>query len=260
MIKAILFDLDETIILDEQISLKAFGEAAKLASDLPGVDLVRLAADAGAAAKRLWQEGPYNDYCTRIGHSAWEGLWAGYDKGDHPTLRSLGEWVPGFRVATWQEALKAQGTSDEALAEAMAQRFIEVRREFPRYPEIDALLADLGARYKLGIVTNGVPGLQREKLAGSGVEHLFDAVVISGEIDIGKPDPGIFGHICQELGVEPSQCVMVGDNPERDVAGAINAGCLSVWVQRNQRPKDPRYPADLECTDLSAMRGWLERL
>ncbi|HLO03159.1 MAG TPA: HAD hydrolase-like protein, partial [Symbiobacteriaceae bacterium] len=62
---------------------------------------------------------------------------------------------------------------------------------------------------------------------------------------------------CTQLGVQPAACVMVGDNPERDVAGAMAAGMAAVWVSRNGRPRDERFPGDLTCTDLSAMLPWL---
>ncbi|HYF94847.1 MAG TPA: HAD-IA family hydrolase [Symbiobacteriaceae bacterium] len=256
--KAILFDLDETLILDEPISHAAFAAAADLAAST-GADVNRLAADAGANARRRWAEGPFYDYTLRIGHSAWEGLAARYDVGAHLAIAGLRQWAPGYRLAVWQEALGAQGVTDAALPALMAAKYFETRRRYPLYPEINALLAHLeGEGYRLGIVTNGVPDLQREKLAGCGVATLFHASVVSGEIDCGKPDPGIFRHICHDLGVEPRDCVMVGDNPERDVAGAIAAGMKSVWVQRNGRPRDARFPADLECDNLDRMVTWLK--
>jgi putative hydrolase of the HAD superfamily len=259
LVRAILFDLDETLILDEPVTRAALAEAAALAG--PGVDQARLAERAWSEARRLWAEGPYAAYCERIGHSAAEGLWARYDRGEHPAIAGLRAWAPGYRTAAWQAALAAQGIRDDDLARSMAGRFAAARRRYPRYPEVDPLLAALRARgLRLGIVTNGVPDLQRTKLAGSGLEEAFDAVVISGEIDCGKPDPGIFHHILGEMGVPPAEAVMVGDNPGRDVAGGRAAGLRTVWVQRNGRARDPRHPADLECTDLSAILPWLDGL
>lgn len=261
MIKAVLFDLDETIIMDEPVSLKAFAAAADLGAHNTGADAVRLAQRAGEIARRLWQESKHYPYCVRIGHSAWEGLWARYDALKHPTMTALRNWAPVYRATVWWEALLEQGIAvGDLLPTQMASHFWMVRREYPRYPDIDAVLDALAGRYKLGIVTNGLPDLQREKLAGSGVAHLFQAAVVSGEIDCGKPDPGIFRHICAQLGVELAECVMVGDNPGRDVAGAMNAGMPSVWAQRGLGNADPRYPGDLACSDLREMLPWLESL
>jgi putative hydrolase of the HAD superfamily len=259
LIKAILFDLDDTIIIDETVTHEAFHSAAALSAPL-GLDIPALVEAALRTRKELWEQGPYFDYCDRIGHGATEGLWARYDTELHPAIAGLRGWVPGYRLGTWRAALAEQGVTDEALAAAMAQQFDLARRKFPRFPEIDPLLDALTGRYRLGIVTNGVPDMQREKLAGSGVAHRFDAAVISGEIDCGKPDPGIFRHICAELGVELSECIMIGDNPARDVAGAIAAGMRSVWVQRNNRARDERFQADLDCTDLSVVLPWLAQI
>jgi HAD superfamily hydrolase (TIGR01549 family) len=256
MIGAILFDLDDTLIVDEAVSREALLEAARLAE---GADHLRLAEAAAAAARRLWTASPFAAYCQRIGHSAFEGLWARYDSGDHPAIDGLREWAPGYRARVWQEALASQGIGAGILAEAMAARFFAARRRYPLYPEVLRLLEALRGRCKLGIVTNGVPDLQREKLNGCGVLTLFDASIVSGEIDCGKPDPGIFSYICDQLGVRPADCVMVGDNPARDVAGAAAAGMRSVWVSRGGRPSDPRFPADLSCDSLLAILPWLGR-
>lgn len=259
MIKAILFDLDETLILDHAVSLHTFRSCALYAATWYSLDFNRLIQAAEHAAVRLWKTSPVFDYTNRIGHSAGEGLWARYDLPVQPAIQTLHDWAPGFRVAVWADALGEQGIQDRALCEALAHRYFQERRIYSRYPEVDVLLKSLEGRYKLGIVTNGVPDLQQDKLEGCGLKSLFQAVVISGQVDIGKPDRGIFDQICQQLGVQPSECVMVGDNAERDVAGALNAGMKSVWVERGFKPKDPRFHADLEVSNMLEMLPWLER-
>ncbi|GIW24367.1 HAD family hydrolase [Meiothermus sp.] len=259
MIRAVLFDLDETLILDHPVSLHALRSCAFYAASWYSLDIPRLIQAAEENAVRLWRASPVFDYTQRIGHSAGEGLWARYEVQTHPALKILHDWAPAFRVAVWRESLDEQGVHDDALCEALAHRYLSERRLYPRYPEIDRLLKALSG-YRLGIVTNGVPDLQREKLEGCLLQDRFDAVAVSGELDIGKPEPGIFEQICKELGVEPSECVMVGDNPERDVAGAAGVGMKSVWVERGFKPKDPRYKADLEVSNLLEMLPWLETL
>jgi putative hydrolase of the HAD superfamily len=259
MIRAILFDLDETLILDHPVSLHALRGCAFYAASWYCLDVARLVQAAEETAVRLWRTSPVFDYTQRIGHSAGEGLWARYEAQTHPALKTLSEWAPAFRIAVWNESLADQGIHDDALCEALVHRYFSERRLYPRYPEVDELLKAL-AGYRLGIVTNGVPDLQRDKLEGSGLQDRFQAIAVSGEQNIGKPQRGIFDHICTELAVEPSACVMVGDNPERDVAGAMNAGIRSVWVERGFKPKDPNHPADLEVSSLLEMLPWLETL
>lgn len=259
MIQAILFDLDETLILDHPVSQHTLRSCALYAASWYSLDIPGLIQTAEQTAVRLWSNAPVFEYANRIGHSAGEGLWARYEVQTYPALKTLYEWAPAFRLAVWDESLADQGIHDETLCEALAHRYFSERRLYPRYPEIDELLKALSG-YKLGIVTNGVPDLQRDKLEGSGLEDRFQAIAVSGELDIGKPQRGIFDQICQVLEVEPSACVMVGDNPERDLAGAAAAGMKSVWVERGFKGKDPRHPADLEVTSLLQMLPWLETL
>ena len=65
--------------------------------------------------------------------------------------------------------------------------------------------------------------------AGSIVAALATATGVTPEV-IGKPAPAMFGAILEETGVPGTACVVVGDNPDADVAGARRAGCASILV------------------------------
>lgn len=259
MITTLLFDLDETLILDQPVSRHALLDCAYLAAGSRSLNAPLLAKAAERIAGTLWKDAPTWPYAERIGHSALEGMWARYDGRPHPVQAQLREVTAGYRMAVWREALAEQEITDEPLCARLAERFIRARSLFPRYPEVDELLAAVAPKYKLGIVTNGVPNLQRDKLAGSGLAGRFTAIAISGEVDIGKPEKGIFEAVLRDLGVKPEECVMVGDNPERDVAGALAMGMRSVFVNRGFRPADPKHPADLSVDSLAEMLPWLEK-
>jgi putative hydrolase of the HAD superfamily len=83
-------------------------------------------------------------------------------------------------------------------------------------------------------VTDGWLAVQRRKVEALGVEPLLDALVISDELgrDFWKPHPKPFLNCCARLGVEPSEAVFVGDNPERDMVGARRAGLASIRIRR----------------------------
>ena len=101
------------------------------------------------------------------------------------------------------------------------------------FPETLAVLSDLrAAGGQLCLLTNGDADLQRRKAVGSGLLPLLDHVVISGELGIGKPEPGIFAHALGLCGARPEEAVMVGDSLERDVSGAAAAGVRAVWLDR----------------------------
>jgi FMN phosphatase YigB (HAD superfamily) len=74
--------------------------------------------------------------------------------------------------------------------------------------------------------------VQREKLASTTLAGHFEAIVISAEVGVGKPDPRIFRLALGALGVTSADAVMIGDSLERDVAGARRAGMRSVWLDR----------------------------
>lgn len=106
-------------------------------------------------------------------------------------------------------------------------------RPFPAQVEIIEKLRKAGI--KNAIVTNITEERvcsQKNKIADLGIAHLFDAIVISGELGIHKPDRRIFDHTAALLGVTNDQCIFVGDDPLSDVGGALNAQMEVVWLDR----------------------------
>ena len=86
---------------------------------------------------------------------------------------------------------------------------------------------------KTAIVTNVAPDrlqFQRNKIDALGLAPLFDAIVMSGEVGVHKPDRRVFDHATNLLGVSNKDCVFVGDNPNADITGALNAGMEAVWI------------------------------
>lgn len=242
MFDAVLFDLDETLILDEPVSRHAF---ITVGLELTG-DADK-ALQLGEAAHRhtvaLWKTmAPIAiEYGKRIGHSAVEGLWAKYDR-TIPAEAQLERELDHIRPEVWRLALAECGlTGDPAKLE---QRWRAVRSKYPLYDDTDEMLARLRPHVKLGIITNGVSGLQRMKLNGCGLLHWFDVAAVSGEVGIGKPEAGIFEWVTKQLGVKHERCLMVGDNDARDVLGGKNAGIKTVWIDRKGLGKAPTQAAD----------------
>ncbi|WP_424886996.1 HAD family hydrolase [Streptomyces sp. XH2] len=103
-------------------------------------------------------------------------------------------------------------------------------------PQVCAMLARLReAGRRPGAVTNGMVDNQTNKLHRAGLYDLVDAVVISGAVEIRKPDARIFRHALARLGAEPGpHAVMVGDSLESDIAGTHRAGLTTVWVSHGR--------------------------
>ena len=94
--------------------------------------------------------------------------------------------------------------------------------------------APSGARVprRLGIVTNGPPDVQREKVALLGLTELVDFVLISGEVGFEKPDPRIYAEALRHGRALVDEAVFIGDAPQFDILGAHNSGMRSIWVNR----------------------------
>ncbi|WP_132059432.1 HAD family hydrolase [Halorussus amylolyticus] len=105
------------------------------------------------------------------------------------------------------------------------------------------LLASLGAEYRLGLLTNGSVRAQQSKLDQFDWVGEFDATLVTGTLEAGKPDRRAFDAILDALGVEPGEAVYVGDDPEADVVGAKGVGMYAVQVLYDGGP-DPAPEAD----------------
>lgn len=104
------------------------------------------------------------------------------------------------------------------------------------YPGVRAALAELRELVLVGLVTDGDPDLQRAKLEALDLADAFDAVVFSDELGPSgrKPSPEPFRRAAAALGVDPRHVAFVGDNPDKDVAGALAAGLLPLRVRTGE--------------------------
>lgn len=60
--------------------------------------------------------------------------------------------------------------------------------------------------------------------------------MISNDLGVAKPQPGIFYEACRRAHVRPASCVYVGDRFETDARAALNAGLAGIWISRGGRP------------------------
>ena len=127
------------------------------------------------------------------------------------------------------------------------------------FPDVEDTLAALRGTWRLAVLTNGTPGLQREKIAGSGLAHYFDAITVAGEVGVGKPDVRAFAAALKAAGATPGRTVMVGDNLRRDVEGGQRAGLRAFWLNRSGRERELDVLPDAEMTCLSELPALLRR-
>jgi putative hydrolase of the HAD superfamily len=130
-------------------------------------------------------------------------------------------------AAVVQEQLQTSLPLDDVLDALLGA--IRVRA-YPEVPDVLARLRAGGAR--LAVVSNWDVSLH-DVLERTGLRPLVDAVVISAELGVAKPDPAIFRAALDRLGAVADGAVHIGDSLEHDVAGARAAGLEAVLVARN---------------------------
>lgn len=262
MDRALLLDLDETLMVEEPAAVASFEAAAEVAAAQRDIDPARLALDARTRARELWYAAPTHAYCKRVGISSWEGLWCRFESEGHE-VRALREWFPTYRREAWRLALADQGLDDPLLAEELGEHFARERRgRHEVFSDAGEALRQLRESYSLALVTNGAACLQREKFAASNLSDFFEVVVVSADVGAAKPDASIFEHALSQLGATPDRAVMVGDSIPKDIDGALAAGLGAVWLNRGGEatPADRDELVEIETlSDLPAALGRLGR-
>ena len=101
--------------------------------------------------------------------------------------------------------------------------------------------------------TDGLKGMKRWRISKLSFRHLFDAVVIAGEDTVKtKPSPEPYELMARKLGVSADECLFVGDKPFTDIKGAKLAGMKAVLVCRRDWRVDAK--ADWTIRSLSELR------
>ncbi|WP_410785927.1 HAD family hydrolase [Kribbella sp. C-35] len=101
------------------------------------------------------------------------------------------------------------------------------------YPDArPALEVARGNGWRIGVLTNGSTKQQNAKLQAIGLADLIDVVCTSEALGVSKPDPLAYQRVCEALGVEPGETLMIGDNLELDVLAARRAGLAARHLDR----------------------------
>jgi len=97
-------------------------------------------------------------------------------------------------------------------------------------PGAKPFLRRLRETYRVGLLTNGPSVAQHDKLTTLGWTELFDAALVTGDLDAGKPEPAAFEALLEALDSDPEETVYVGDDVDADIAGAAEAGLIPIQV------------------------------
>lgn len=201
MIRAVAFDLDNTLYDHALFVRGAHADVAAVAAAVAGVDP--------------------DLFFARI-HGDWQRLTSRANTIFADALRDFGVAIPG-------------------LEDRLVAAYREHRPTLELYPGVRAGLIRLRqAGLPLGLLTDGQVAVQTRKLAALGLTGFFDPLLITGALGVAfyKPHPAGFQRLIELLGTPPASVLYVGDNPLVDFAPAKALGMGTIRVRiaeyRNQ--------------------------
>ena len=97
------------------------------------------------------------------------------------------------------------------------------------------VLKSCAGRFRIGAITNGIGNVQRSRIKKAGIGQYFETVIISNDVGIAKPDPGIFTIALEGMNLlKKDDVLMIGDSLSSDILGGINAGLDTCWINRHE--------------------------
>lgn len=196
MIKAILFDLDQTL-LNRQASIEHFIEA---------------------------QYERYIDYLSHISKAKFKSKFMDFDNNGYVWKDKVyAQLIDYFNI---------QGLTKDELLEDYITTFSDYCVPFPYlFKTLNELKAN---NYKLGIITNGKHPFQLHNIKALKLDAYIDTILISEQENIKKPNPQIFKRAAKKLNLALHECLFVGDNFENDYQAAKNAGMHAIFKANHQ--------------------------
>lgn len=161
-----------------------------------------------------------------------------------------------LRTARFQLALNTLGMLEEDIPIDIGDVYLQLCPiKGHVIPYAFEILDYLKPKYQLHIITNGFDDVQDLKLTRSRLKDYFDQVITSEKVGFKKPSREMFEKAVALLGASREDCIMIGDNPETDIKGAINAGLDVIFFNPEKQPH--RLPVTHEVGCLSELRQLL---
>lgn len=226
MIKAVLFDLDDTLYRERDFVDQSFRSVARV--------MAKYLAERDKGRGRE-------------------------EKGDLQPARAGESTEELFRQMIELMEQEGRGEIFNRLCERYdvdipVEEFVRIYREtkpvLSLYPDGEEFLERLEKRQiKTGLITDGNAQVQRNKIRALGLDRRLDVVLASYDLGLRKPDPGVYVYCLEKLGCGPEEAVYIGDNPLKDFIGARKLGMKTVRIIRPEglhmwRKAEEGYDAD----------------
>lgn len=153
----------------------------------------------------------------------------------------------------------------EVSIQKLVSRYRETKPALTLYEDAESLLQEL-KRYgvKTGIITDGCRTVQHNKIQALRLERQIDEIIVTDDYEnIAKPSVVPYQMILQRIdGIEPKECVYIGDNPKKDFIGARKVGMMTVRIIRGMGDNmklepQPGYEPDIVISDLMELLQYI---
>lgn len=120
------------------------------------------------------------------------------------------------------------------------------------------LIKSIKDKYTLVIVTNGLTAVQEKRIKQSSIAKYFNNIVISENIGISKPNPGIFEYTLKDMkNIKKSEVLMIGDSLSSDIQGGTNFEIDTCWYNPNKIENKTDLKPTYEVSSLKELKNLL---
>jgi HAD superfamily hydrolase (TIGR01549 family) len=158
--------------------------------------------------------------------------------------------------------LSTYGRTKDTTAKQVQQLLhINNSRNVQPDPQVQMLLQDLRNHFLLVLATNGGSRTQRAKLQHSQLESFFqpEAIYVSGEMEFEKPDPNYFKKIIDDLHLDVTTTLVIGDNLLNDIKAANECGLYTCWVSHDREKENGTEPT-MTIRNITEISAWSSQL
>ena len=141
-----------------------------------------------------------------------------------------------LRLKRFVKTLEKVEVYDKTLANTLNLDYITIApKEKNLFPNTLETINELSKNYRLHIITNGFAEAQIVKLESSGLKPYFEIVVCSEMVGKTKPNPEIFEFALNQANAKKNESIMIGDDHNTDIIGAIQVGMQAILFDPKNR-------------------------
>lgn len=150
----------------------------------------------------------------------------------------------------YSHPLECVGVNDQQLADTFCREALgRIPTKGPLMPGALELLEYLRPKYNMYILSNGFKELQSRKMRTAGIDVYFDALILSEDIGINKPNRELYEYALVRTGSKLNESLMIGDMFDTDIVGAANIGMEQMYYNPKEK-KGHAFSPTYEVTHL----------